>query len=329
MVGVVWSRCAGRDCVRFSGPVAHPQVRPSSAAVSAPAMAGTLVDDGGDVCFVPRFGFVAGTEYTVTSAGTVLATLTRPARAVSPIAAVAAIHPTVDVVPRNLLRCYVTFTAPMAEGDAATRVRLVDDAGTVLDDALLPTEYELWSTDHTRLTVLLDPARIKRGLAGHRAAGYPLRTGERVRLVVDTGFRDATGAPLAAGGERTYHVGDDLRGHVDPATWHLTPPAAGTREPLAVAFGRPLDSALLGRCLRVVGPAGPVAGAAVAGDGERAWRLTPALPWQPGPHRLLVDPVLEDVAGNAVGRVFDRDLADPADGPVTTGFAEVTFAPTT
>ncbi|HEY1573109.1 MAG TPA: hypothetical protein VGG05_17335 [Pseudonocardiaceae bacterium] len=328
MVAVAWSRCAGRDCVRFAEPVADPQVRPSSAAVSAPAMAGTLVDDEGDLCFVPRFGFVAGTRYTVTSAGTVLATLTRPARTVSPTAEVAAIHPTVDVVPRNLLRCYVSFTAPMGDGDAATRVRLVDDAGTVSAHALLPTEYELWNADHTRLTVLLDPARIKRGLAGHRAAGYPLRSGERVRLVVDAGFRDATGAPLVTGAERSYQVGDDLRGHVDPAAWRPTVPAAGSREPFAVAFGRPLDSALLGRCLRVTGPAGPVAGTAVTGDGERAWRLTPALPWQPGRHRLLVDPVLEDVAGNAVGRVFDRDLAYPADRPVTIGFAEVTFVPT-
>jgi hypothetical protein len=327
MAGVSWSRCAGRDCVRMGGAVADPQVRPASAAGSAPPMAGTLVPDGGDVCFVPRFGFVAGTAYTVTSQGTVLATLTRPARDVPPSAGVAAIHPTVDVVPRNLLRCYVSFTAPMSEGDAARHVRLVDNTGDPLPHALLPTEYELWNADHTRLTVLLDPARIKRGLAGHRSAGYPLRSGERVRLVVDAGFRDATGTSLVAGAERSYRVGADLRGHVDPVAWHLDVPSAGSREPLVVAFGRPLDSALLGRCLRVVGPDGPVAGAATAEDGERVWRLTPALPWPVGGHRLLVDPVLEDVAGNAVGRVFDRDLADPADRPITTRLAQVLFTP--
>lgn len=310
-----------------SGPVADPLVRPATATVSAPPMAGTLVDDDGDVCFVPRFGFVAGTAYTVRSAGTVLATLTRPARPLTPTAEVVAIHPTVDVVPRNLLRCYVSFSAPMSEGDAATRVRLVDDAGDPLAHALLPTEYELWSTDHTRLTVLLDPARIKRGLAGHRAAGYPLRPGERVRLVVDAGFRDATGAPLVAGAERGYRVGADLRGHVDPAAWRLTPPAEGSGDPLVVAFGRPLDSALLSRCLRVAGPYGVVAGTVAVADGERAWRLTPAQPWRAGPHRLLVDPVLEDVAGNAVDRVFDRDLADPADRPVQTRLVEVSFTP--
>lgn len=326
MVGVSWSRCAGGDCLRFHGPVVEPQVRPAGAAVSAPPMAGALVDDGGDVCFVPRFAFVAGTAYTVTARDGVLATLTRPAPQ-PPSTEVAAIHPTAGVVPRNLLRCYVSFTAPMSEGDAAGRVRLVDEAGEPLAHALLPVEYELWNSDHTRLTVLLDPARIKRGLVGHRAAGYPLRTGELVRLVVDAGFRDAAGATLLAGAARAYRVGDDLRGLVEPAAWHLTPPAAGTREPLTVAFGRPLDSALLARCLRVTGPNGPVRGTAVAEHGESAWRLTPTAPWPAGQHRLVVDPVLEDVAGNAVGRVFDRDLTDPAERPVTTGLVEVRFAP--
>jgi hypothetical protein len=45
----------------------------------------------------------------------------------------------------------------------------------------------------------------------------------------------------------------------------------------------------------------------------------------PGVHHLVVDPVLEDVAGNSVGRVFDRDLTSPADdgrepGPVRVPF---------
>jgi hypothetical protein len=37
--------------------------------------------------------------------------------------------------------------------------------------------------------------------------------------------------------------------------------------------------------------------------------LAPARPWPPRRHHLVVDPVLEDLAGNSVRRVFDRDLA--------------------
>jgi hypothetical protein len=50
---------------------------------------------------------------------------------------VATIHPSVGVVPRNFLRCYVEFSAPMNEGDAARRVQLVDASGDVIAGAPL------------------------------------------------------------------------------------------------------------------------------------------------------------------------------------------------
>ena len=34
----------------------------------------------------------------------------------------------------------------------------------------------------------------------------------------------------------------------------------------------------------------------------------PAEPWRPGEYQLLVDTVLEDLAGNHIGRPFDVDL---------------------
>ena len=60
----------------------------------------------------------------------------------------------------------------MSDGFAAGRVTLVDHAGDVMPAALLPLEHELWDGDRRRLTVLLDPARIKRGLVAHR--GLPV-----------------------------------------------------------------------------------------------------------------------------------------------------------
>jgi hypothetical protein len=330
VVEATWSHCAdesradesraGQDCVRLVGVPsgAVPEMRPATAFRSAPAMAGRLVPDGDAVCFVPRFGFVAGTAYTVTVADAVVATLTRPRVEQSAMTGVAAIQPAVDVLPRNLLRCYVTFTAPMSEGEAARHVRLVDDEGEPLADALLPMEYELWDADRRRLTVLLDPARIKRGLVAH---DYPLRTGGSFRLVVAAGFRDARGVPLVSGTQRRYRVGDDLRGRVDPGSWRVT-----VSGPLVVAFGRPLDHALVDRCLRVVGPDGKPVHGSTGTDGG-SWSLLPDRPWLPGTHRLVVDPVLEDVAGNSVTRVFDRDLDDTADQPGPTGPVEVAFTP--
>jgi hypothetical protein len=328
-----WSVLDGADCLRLRGLAAGAavQVRPAGIAAGVPdadlpPMAGRLAADGRDACFVPRFGFVDGTAYAVTVDGRPAGTLTRPRPARPATAHVLAIHPAAGEVPRNLLRCYIWFSAPMSEGQAAGHVTLADDAGTPLPGALLATEHELWDVGRRRLTVLLDPARIKRGLAGHRAAGYPLRAGQPVRLVVGAGFRDAAGTPLRAGAERRYTVGPDERRRVEPGDWALAIPPAGGTEPLVVTFGRPLDHGPLARCLHVTGPGGSrVDGAAEAGPQDRSWRLVPAAAWAAGTHRLHADPVLEDLAGNSALRVFDRDLRRPEDDPRAAAFITVSF----
>jgi hypothetical protein len=329
---VSWSRCGGADCIRLGelAPEAVVQVRPRMADVTGglPPMAGLLIRDGGDTCFVPRFAFVDGTAYAVLVDGVTVAFLDRPRPDQPRTTEVLGIRPTATEVPRNLLRCYVWFSAPMSEGHAAEHVRLVDDAGQVMTGALLPTEHELWDGDRRRLTVLLDPARIKRGLAGHRQLGYPLQSGESFRIVVDDGFRDARGISLRVGAERRYEVGADERRRVEPDAWVLAVPSSRTCEPLVVAFDRPLDHGLVARCLHVVGADGRlVDGTLEVGPEERSWRLVPGEAWAPGAHQLVVDPVLEDLAGNSVSRVFDRELDRLEDEPRDGRPIRVLFRP--
>ncbi len=327
MTGVSWSRCDGDDCIRVSGvlPGARVVVRvpPAPMVGHLPPMAGRVVPDGADTCFVPRYPFLFGTTYTVAVDGAVVGELVRPRPERSSATEVLEIGPTASEVPRNLLRLSVTFSAPMRDGRADAHVHLVDQRGAEIHGALLPMEPELWDGDRRRLTVLLDPARIKRGLVGHRELGYPLRSGESFRLVVDADYPDARGGPLRAGADRRYEVGADERRRVDPDGWALRVPAARTFDPLEVGFDRPLDAALLARCLRVVDPAGrAVDGRGGVGPEGRSWWFAPTGAWAPALHALVVDPALEDLAGNSVARVFDRDLTrtddDPHDGPPVT-----------
>ena len=332
VAAVSWSRYGEEDCLRIGGlaPDADVRVRAGTTAVvgELPPMAGRLVRDGDATCFVPRFAFLDGTTYTVVVDGTTAAVMVRPRPDGPSTTGVLAIRPTATEVPRNLLRFYVQFSSPMSEGFAAVHVRLVDDAGAWVAGALLPTEHELWDPAHRRLTVLLDPARIKRGLAPHREVGYPLRAGTSFRLVVDEGFLDARGMPLRARAERRYDVQDDERRHVDPDNWSLTPPSSRTRDPLVVVFDRSLDHGLLARCLHVFDAHGrPVEGTPAIGPWERSWEFVPAAEWPPAPHRLVIDPVLEDLAGNSVSRVFDRDLARAEDEPRDAGAVTLVFDP--
>ena len=303
-----------------------------------PPAAGRYHRSGDALCFVPRFPFLADTSYTVLVHQSLTGahdddnvdntafdledfdaiTIIRTRPPTDRTARVVEIYPTSPKVPRNHLRFYIHFSAPMSEGDVASHVHVVAaDTGKRLAGALLPTESELWDPDRRRVTVLLDPARIKRGLAPHVELGYPLREGVPVEVVVDDGFRDAEGIGLAAGASRHYDVGADVRRRVEPADWHIAAPRADSLDALIVGFDRPLDHALAQRCLAVVGDDGRrVDGRVAVAAGERSWAFTPDQPWRGARHELLVDTALEDLGGNSVTRVFDRDLSDPGHAPI-------------
>ena len=65
------------------------------------------------------------------------------------------------------------------------------------------------------------------------------------------------------------------------------------------------------------GARSPAEGSSKRGTGTGVSPLTPR--GQPLRMRLLVDPRLEDVAGNSVRRVFDRDLDLPDHDPTPGG----------
>ena len=95
----------------------------------------------------------------------------------------------------------------------------------------------------------------------------------------------------------------------------MTAPAESA-DGLRVAFDRPLDVGLLAHCLIVLGPDGsPVDGTAVPAADGLSWAFVPSQNWMVGTYRIAVDPILEDVAGNSVQRVSDRDLSNLSDDP--------------
>jgi hypothetical protein len=291
-------------------------VVPREVAGVGQSMAGEFVVDGADMCFVPRHPFVDGVVYALTVDGVVAATILRPAAAVATTVAVTAIYPSCAGVPLNLLRLYAHFSAPVREGLAQGAVELCrEDTGETIEGAFLHMEPELWDRDHRRLTVLLDPGRIKRGLVPNQEAGYPLVEGVPVILRV--------GSSAA----RRYAVGPPVRARVDPALWRWEVPAAGSVDPLILGFDRPLDHALLRRCLWITDAAGlRLQGTVSIGDGEQSWRFEPVALWDAEPKVLVVDATLEDVAGNSVARVFDRDLDREEDAPLQVRRLRYDFA---
>ena len=72
----------------------------------------------------------------------------------------------------------------MSEGFAARGVQVLRaDSGQPLQGVFLTMDPELWDPERRRLTLLLDPGRIKRGLVPNLEAGYPLNEGNPDHLV--------------------------------------------------------------------------------------------------------------------------------------------------
>jgi len=270
--------------------------------------------------FTPRFAAVGGTVYAVVGRQDAhddwseRARVSVPASQLKPSTVVETIDPGCEQVPANLLRFSVTFSAAMEEGSAAGRIHLRDADGADLPGTLFEMPPELWDRDRRRLTVLLEPGRIKRGLQPNLQAGPPLREGMAVTVVVDPGIRDAAGAELVMGARRDFRVGPAVRSRVDPARWDVHWPGAPD-DSLVVRFDRPLDRALVRGCLRPTdGHGQPVPGRASLDTISSEWVFTPdAGAVSDASWSLHIDTRLEDLAGNSVRRVFDRDLERSGD----------------
>jgi hypothetical protein len=235
------------------------------------------------------------------------------------------IFPTAGELPANLLRFFIYFPQPMDRGDILDHIALVDDTGSEVTGAFLENRYDLWSPDATRLTVLLDPGRVKTGLAAHDAMGRALEEGRRYAFVVRATAEDAAGCALGAELLQDFVAGPPDLEPPAPGTWVLTRPETGTRDPLSVDLGSPHDHLSLVYRLRVLDAGGDaVRGRIDLGDGESLWRFTPTAPWPDAPHRLLIDERLEDLAGNRPGALFDR----PIGAPETPWMRAIDWAPT-
>ncbi|MBL9202391.1 MAG: hypothetical protein JNL39_17910 [Opitutaceae bacterium] len=299
-------------------------------ASGVPPMLGTWSVAEGRLRFEPRFPLVRGVryraEYRGAGAPPVVSRFELPADTAAPTTTVVQVFPSAAVLPENQLKFYVHFSAPMSRGDIFTHVSLRGENGKPIELPFLELAEELWDPRMTRLTLLIDPGRIKRGVKPLMDLGPALEAGKAFTLVIAADCRDAAGRPLRAAFEKKFRVGAADRTPVDPKTWTITAPKAGTREPLQIDFGEPLDHALALRTINVAAGQASLVGETTLGAEERTWRFVPDQPWRAGSHRLVVGTTIEDLAGNNVGKAFDVDVFERVERRIETPTVEVAFA---
>ncbi len=301
-----------------------------------PSVAGSVSVIETGLRFTPRYPLPSGTRFQAVvdshppSAGNRLHPLwVRIPESQEPRAArVEAVYPSGDLLPANQLKLYIVFSEPMTTWDPYRYLRLIDsETGTPLEGVFHDMRDGLWDSLGRRLTVVFDPGRIKRGLANHERHGMPLTAGRSYRLEVSDAWPDAGGRPLASGLVKPFRVGEADRRAPTPSEWSTNSPAADSREPVVVHFHESMDRALLDHSLEIVDEAGQAILTDVRiGAEERSCELSPRRPWRAGRYRILVDPSLEDLAGNNLQSLFDVDLLEnrpqTADATSTTSSAQ-------
>ena len=94
---------------------------------NVPPMVGSYAVENGTLVFRPAFPLAAGVVYRAVfhppGSAAVETAFHGPAKQTTPLARVEHVYPSADVLPSNLLRIYVYFSAPMTQGEAGRRMR--------------------------------------------------------------------------------------------------------------------------------------------------------------------------------------------------------------
>lgn len=305
-----------------------------------PPMLGSWIVKDNRVYFKPRFGLLEGRVYATwfgherARALLKLAATGRP-RVAGSIATphpkppepprVTAVYPSAEVLPANVLRWYIHFSQPMGRHGAYHGIRILDDQDRPIEAPFVIVPEELWNHEGTRLTVLLDPGRIKRGVGPNRSIGAPLQAGRTYTLVVAERV-DVRGTPLQEEWRKTFRVVQAMRERIQPKTWRIQRPEADSKDALSIALPRSLDAALLKRYVLVSDADGRVLEGTIAlADQEQTWIFTPREIWRQGTYHVEIHPFLEDFCGNRMYRLFDEP--DHGSGSETASVQRISFQP--
>ena len=196
------------------------------------AIAGASAVENNVLRFKPRFPLEPGLSYRAVfragGAGTrpLETVFSVPKKPLGAATSVAAVYPSMDVLPENQLKFYLHFSAPMSRGDAYSHVRLLDEHGKKIDHPFLEVEQELWDPGLRRFTLFIHPGRIKSGVKLREVQGPVFEAGKRYVLEIDAAWTDAQGQPLARAFRKSFQAGPAEEQPVDPANWKIRAAAA-------------------------------------------------------------------------------------------------------
>ncbi len=259
--------------------------------------------------FTPVVPFTRGFNYEIFFRDKQIGKINIPQANSAYAPSLVAVYPAQDTLPENLLKLYFQFSGSMREGESQQHIVLLNDRNDTMENVFLNLQPELWNSERTVLTIWLDPGRIKRDLIPNQQMGNPLQRGKRYTLRVSANWKDIHGLPLTREFKKQFIVGarDSISPNID--NWLLELPLPKTKDPLVIRTREPLDFFLLQETIQIVSNNAQITEGHIEINNDEATVIfIPDLPWDVGKYTLQVDSHLEDLAGNNLNKLFDRDI---------------------
>lgn len=270
---------------------------------------GNFVADNTSLIFEPLIPLTPGLTYHILQNNIPIGEISVPFDDKPQAPELISVYPETDTLPENTLKFYFRFSKPMRTGQSLQFICLLDKNKDTLHNVFLNLQPELWDSSSTVHTLWLDPGRIKRGLVLNKQLGNPLKTKETYQLVVSQQWKDDRGLKLAKKYTKTFFVGEWDSKVPDITQWQLHLPKAGASTPLTIDIHQPLDHYLLQESIAIIDENGKFVNGKISITAkDKRWIFSPTEPWKAQRYKLQVNALLEDLAGNNLNRVFDRDI---------------------
>ena len=270
---------------------------------------GDFMTKGDSITFKPLIPFTPSLEYGLYKNGKAIGSIRVPLPKSYNAPYVSAIYPSNDTVPENLLKMYFFFSEPMQQIRSLDYIKVVNKNTLDTVDVFLELQPELWNANNTRLTLWLDPGRVKTDLIPNKTKGLPIVMGNTYELLVLQEWKDERGFPLSKTTSKIFFVSERDRKKPNLEEWKVAVPANNSRNELKIFFNDVLDAVLLQETIVISNADGTqLQGEFLLSNEEKEIRFIPEKEWISGTYIISVEAKLEDLSGNNLNRLFDSDL---------------------
>ncbi len=240
---------------------------------------------------------------------------------------VEAVYPSAKELPSNLLKWHIQFSKPINQVNVYNHLYFVDHSGDTLSRAILPLENALISEDQRLLTVWIDPGRQKRGLIPNQQLGPVFEEGKEYFLIVTKNLKDQEGIPMKQNRVHKFTIIKADREQPNIDLWKIHTPLVDTISDLTIDLKESIDySSALSRITIMNSEKKEIYGDVKLIDNESILVFKPQYAWKKGHYQILIDPRIEDLAGNSLTRLFDSEIKDTLPEDVNSAPHSLTFS---